>query len=320
MFQRSWKPVPTEKGYSWLFFYGTKTWLFGMLVTIAVIAVAGAFYLWYSQFGDDVAPDSMVGLIFAVAGTICFILAAILYMIHRHSHRRAMGQLHASLQWHIFLAVMGLALLLMHSFGNFNARTGTYALYGMVVLVVSGFVGRLMDRIMPRLIAAEIAKTLTAQGEDRIETISQQLLAFTGQYSNYSSYSSYPGYSDCPQPSTLLPDSRHPVYPVSMEPTNTPWDLAYMPIEATRQPGKHSHMSSGQSIFQAPMAPATWVPDVQSELAVVELVQRATRREQFYRAVIRYWRVFHVALALLTLGLVIWHLVFVVQLLVFHMT
>jgi hypothetical protein len=242
MFQRSWKTVPEAKGYSWWFFYTTKSWLLGMFMTIAVVAVGGSCYVWYSQFGDDVAPDSMVGLIFAVAGTMCFILAALLYMIQRRSHRRAIGQLHASLQWHIFLAIMGLALLLMHSFGNFNARTGTYALYGLLALVVSGLVGCLVDRIMPRLIAAEVAKTLTAQGEDRVESISQQLQAF--------------------------------------------------PL---------------------------WMPDIQSRLAVVEMVQRAARREQFYRSVIRYWRIFHIALALLTLGLVIWHLVFVVQLLVFHM-
>ena len=305
MSRRSWKTVPEEKGYSWLFFYATKPWLIGMFVTIVVVAVGGGLYIWYDQVGDDVAPDSMVGLIFAVAGTICFILAALLYMIHRRSHRRAIGHLHASLQWHIFLAIMGLALLLMHSFGNFNARTGTYALYGLVALVVSGFVGRLVDRIMPRLIAAEVAKTLTAQGEDRVETISQQLQSFTGMYTQF------------PQYPTSLSRSA---YPVSIEPINTPWDLAYRPLEASGKQGKHHRIAPGQSILQSPTAPPLWIPDIQSELAVVKMVQRAHQREQFYRSVIRYWRIFHIALALLTLGLVIWHLVFVVQLLVFHMT
>ncbi|MEO8971250.1 MAG: hypothetical protein ABI406_06570 [Ktedonobacteraceae bacterium] len=211
MFQRSWKTVPGEKGYPWLFLYITKTWLLCMLVTLIVVTIAGSFYLWYSQSGNDVAPDSTIGLIFASAGTFCFILSALLYMRHRRSQRRKAGQLNASLHWHIFLAIMSLALLLMHSFGNFNARTGTYALYGLLALVVSGFVGRLMDRIMPRLIASEVAKTLTQHAE-------------------------------------------------------------------------HS-----------------------------------AQREQFYCSVIRYWRIFHIALALLTAGLVIWHLVFVVQLLVFHM-
>jgi len=40
-------------------------------------------------------------------------------------------------------------------------------------------------------------------------------------------------------------------------------------------------------------------------------VERAMQREQFYRYVIRYWRVFHIALALLAIGLITWHLVYV---------
>jgi hypothetical protein len=224
MFQRSWKPVPGEKGYPWLFFYVTRTWLLSLCVTFIVVAVAGGFYLWYSQFGNDVAPDSIIGLLFASAGTICFILAAMLYMRHRRSHRRQAGQLNASLHWHICLAILSLALLLMHSFGNFNARTGTYALYGLIALVVSGFVGSLMDRIMPRLIASEVVKTFTLQEKNG-----------------------------------------------------------------------------------------------QSERAIAQRVERSVQNEQFYRSVIRYWRLFHISLALLAVGLVVWHLVFVVQLLVFHM-
>ena len=219
--------MPGEKGYPWLFFYITKAWLLGILLTLIVVAIAGSFYIWYSQFGNDVAPDSTIGLIFASAGTLCFILAAILYLRHRRSQRRKAGQLNASLHWHIFLAIMSLALIFMHSFGNFNARTGTYALYGLLALVISGFSGRLMDRIMPRLIASEVAKTVILQ-----------------------------------------------------------------------------HI---------------WRPGTPSGQTITKQVERAAQREQFYRSVIRYWRVFHVILALVTVGLVIWHLVFVVQLLVFHM-
>lgn len=224
MFQRSWKPVPGEKGYPWLSFYVTKTWLLSLCVTLIVIAIAGGFYLWYSQYGNDIAPDSTIGLIFASAGTLCFILAALLYMRHRRSQRWKAGQLNASLHWHIFLAMLSLALLLMHSFGNFNARTGTYALYGLIALVVSGFVGRFMDRIMPHLLATEVNKMITLQEKNG-----------------------------------------------------------------------------------------------QSKRAIAQQAERSTQNEQFYRSVIRYWRIFHVALALLTVGLVVWHLVFVVQLLVFHM-
>lgn len=249
MFQRSWKPVPEAKGYPWLFFYITRTWLRSLCVTCIVVAITGGFYLWYSQFGNDIAPDSTIGLIFASAGTLCFILAAILYMRHRRSQRRKAGQLNPSLHWHIFLAIMSLALILMHSFGNFNARTGTYALYGLVALTVSGLVGRLIDRIMPRLLASEVANTLILQ-----ETWEQKWDSFQYQGASYG------------------------------------WNK-----------------------------PPAWRPNIQSEQAIAQQAERSAQNEQFYRSVIRYWRLFHIALALLAVGLIVWHLVFVVQLLVFHM-
>lgn len=40
----------------------------------------------------------------------------------------------------------------------------------------------------------------------------------------------------------------------------------------------------------------------------------AMQREQFYRAIILYWRRLHLFLAVITIGLIIWHLVYVVQL------
>ncbi len=226
MSHHSWKAWTGERGYPWFYIPFTKTWLLALLVTLISVAMAGSIYLWYSQFGNDIAPDSTIGLIFASAGTLCFLLSATLYIRHRHSQRRKAGQLNGSLHWHIFLAILSLILLLMHSFGNFNARTGTYALYGLIALVVSGVIGRLMDRIMPRLLAAEVAKRLTLQEVCELNVRLQQ--------------------------------------------------------------------------------------------AMDQELKRSAQNEDFYRAVIRYWRIFHVALALVTVGLVAWHLVFVVQLLVFH--
>jgi hypothetical protein len=50
-------------------------------------------------------------------------------------------------------------------------------------------------------------------------------------------------------------------------------------------------------------------------MSALQGVQRAMQREQFYRHIIRYWRLFHISLALLTLGLLTWHLVYAAQLL-----
>jgi hypothetical protein len=38
-------------------------------------------------------------------------------------------------------------------------------------------------------------------------------------------------------------------------------------------------------------------------------------REQFYRRIIRYWRILHILLSFITVGLVIWHITFALILL-----
>ncbi len=205
----------------------------GLLVTVIVVGAGSSFYIWYCQFGNDRAPDSLAGYSFAIAGTLCTALATTLYAIRRRSQKLTMGQLNAALNWHVFFAVMGIAFLLMHSFGNFHAKTGTYALYGLITLIVSGCVGRVLDRFMPWLIAREVDAMLTVQGDDRIEDISHS--------------------------STLI-------------------------IQAKQQ------------------------------VAEIRKGERAMQREQFYRYVIRYWRGFHVGLALLTISLIIWHLIYVGEL------
>src|SRR5947209_15205849 len=165
----------SEKAYSWLFFHAGCTWGTGLIVTLLVTGISGTFYVWYSQAGNDTSPDSPAGLSYAVIGTIFLILAALLYSLRRRSHKRAPGQLNAALNWHVFFAVMGLAVLFMHSFGHFEAISGTYALFGLVILTISGFVGRTLDHFLPRLIAHEVDKVLTPQGDDRIEAVSQKL-------------------------------------------------------------------------------------------------------------------------------------------------
>jgi hypothetical protein len=45
-------------------------------------------------------------------------------------------------------------------------------------------------------------------------------------------------------------------------------------------------------------------------------VQQALKQEAFFRYVIRFWRVFHIALAVVTVGLTLWHLEFAFSLII----
>jgi hypothetical protein len=250
-------------------------------------------------------------------------LAAVLYSLKRRSHKkRIVGQLNRSLNWHICFGVLGLVFLFLHSFGNFNPRTGTYALYGMIALAISGVVGRFLDRLVPRLITGEVHNALTVMGDDRMETISQKLQAIVVHNTQ-----DLHGFSVVPEEksheaSTSLVSSG----PVSSDYSfmhkdqalQTPWDLAYISLEATPQelsleanhyrfiPDKKSEL----------MRPGAFMPGAQEHMSELQKVEKAMQRELFYRYIIRYWRKFHVLLALLTLALTLWHIIYAGQLLV----
>jgi len=296
-----------------------------LFVTIIVLGAGIAVYVWYSRISPDTSPDSVAGYGFAILGTFFLVLAGVLYTLRRRLHKkRVIGQLHASLQWHMCFAVIGLVFLFLHSFGNFNPRTGTYALYGLIALAVSGFIGKMLDRLVPRLIAGEAHKALTVEGEDRIESISekiQDIVVHNAATIQGFTPARQPGQPDRATSLVSLsggPLSNHFPFEYKNQPLHTPWDLAYISLEATpqelsREAGQYRFVPDKKSELTRPGA---LLPGAQEHISELREVERAMQREQFYRYIIRYWRRVHVALVVVTLGLTLWHLVYAAELLI----
>jgi hypothetical protein len=111
----------------------------GFFVTVIALSSSWACAYWYSQqAGADTAPDSLLGLGHAMVGTLCIVFAGVHSLLCRRKRTHAIGGLHRALHWHICPAFLGFGLLLVHASGNLNLRSGTYALYGLTALVVSG--------------------------------------------------------------------------------------------------------------------------------------------------------------------------------------
>jgi uncharacterized membrane protein YjfL (UPF0719 family) len=282
---------------------------------LIVISLGGAFYVWYSQSGNDTTPGGAAGLGYAIVGTLCFILAAVLYSVRRRLRKQAIGRLNAALNWHVFFAIIGLVLLFMHSFGHFDPISGTYALYGMIALTLSGFVGRVLDHLMPRLIAHEVNKVLTSQGEDGIETVSQKLQAIVAH--NAQEIHGFGVGTSRRTPVSVTPEANSLPFPVPGQSLGPSWDLAYISLELTQQELDHNapHYRFIPDKKSALNRPEALVPGAEEQLSKLRDMHLAMQREQFYRYVIRYWRVLHVVLAFVTIGLVIWHIIFATQLL-----
>ncbi len=305
-----------EAGYSWLYLAVAPRGGLRLLVALLVISLSAVFFVWYIRSGNDASPDSPIGLIYASTGSMLLLLAMILYSLQRRSRRhRAIGGLRASLGWHMCLAMMGLALLAMHSFGEFNPRTGTYALYGMLALVISGLIGRLLDRLIPRMMASEVHQSLNAQGDDRIETISLKLQSIVVH--NTQSIRGFAAPDEKNRPgNSLVPVVSQRALTWRDRSLHTPWDLGYISLEPGPQElsREHSQFRLAAEKKSELLRPGTLLPETREEIGELEVVRDAMRRELFYRYVTRYWRRFHVLLALVTLGLLIWHIVYAVQL------
>ncbi len=312
-----------ETGYNWPFFVGGEGWYKRSLVIFLGITVGVVFFVWYIQHSNDVSPDSIAGYTYAIIGTLFLLLAAVSYSLKRRSHKKeTVGQLHRSLNWHVCFGVLGLVFLFLHSFGNFNPRTGTYALYGMIALTLSGMIGRFLDRLVPRLMTGEVHKALTVMGDDRIETISQKLQAIVVHNTqDLHSFAVVPGEKSHDAPTSMVslsgPVSSDFSFIHKDQALQTPWDLAYISLEATPQELslEANHYRFVPDKKSALVHPGALMPGAQAHISELQEVEQAMQRELFYRYVIRYWRKFHILLALLTLALTIWHIVYAGQLL-----
>jgi hypothetical protein len=115
-------------------------------------ALAYFYAVWYPRTGD-MAPDSVYGYGFAIAGTALLVAVGLGYTVRKRLRQHWSGRLNTMLAWHALGALLGLLLILMHTAGNFNPRSGTYALYGLLAVTMSGIVGRALDRLSPWLAA-----------------------------------------------------------------------------------------------------------------------------------------------------------------------
>lgn len=301
---RTWKSSSGEK-YSWFFLDLSSAWGITFLFTLAVIGLSIGLFVLYGYLSKDTTPDSFAGYVYAIVGTLFMLLAAIGYSRRRRSRKRGIGQLNSSLHWHISFGIIAIALLFLHSFGNFNPRTGTYALYGMIALVISGIIGRVLDRILPRLIAQEVKHALTEGGEDRVELHTRTIQSIV-------SYNK--------QELRSLKAEKNPTRSAATEtkkPLATTWDLAYISLEETPQEMRQNEtqyrfVPDRQSELGKP---ETLMPGLSTQLKELHSVQGALHREEYYRAIIRYWRVGHVTLVFITIGLTLWHLEYAATLL-----
>ncbi|MGO8949518.1 MAG: hypothetical protein ACLQUY_18085 [Ktedonobacterales bacterium] len=248
--------------------------------------------------GVDVSPDSRCGYVFAIAGTVLLALVGIGYTLRKRLRRSRIGLLHTALSWHMVGGILALALVLMHASGNFHPRTGTYALCSLIALVVSGIVGKQLDRIAPRLAAQAALKTVTKEGDERLEALVGALDTNRQTRPTHPKRREQRAVNDKPASELDAAGARW-----------EPWDLAYYDLDAPPdQIPSLLHQPRPSSADPTPHGKGALVFESQQ-------IRQAIGIEQLCLRLIRVWRYLHTLLSILTLVLILWHLEYVATLL-----
>lgn len=120
----------------------------GLSLGAVTVAAVAAWYAWRCQVAAP-DPGSPVGLALGVTGFLMMGGAQTAYTIRKRMQRFNHGRMSTWLHAHIYLGFVGAGLVLLHSAGRLQGVAGAAA--GLVVVVVvSGFVGRYVYTAAPR--------------------------------------------------------------------------------------------------------------------------------------------------------------------------
>ena len=125
-------------------------------------------------------PSGQAGIAFGIVG-LGLIGVTLIYAIRKKLRPKAGGRLKIWLEVHIFCGIVGPALITLHTSFKFNGLISV-AYWSMVVVVLSGFVGRYLYVRIPKTLrgvelsaadlearVAEIRETLSAAGLPPVE-------------------------------------------------------------------------------------------------------------------------------------------------------
>lgn len=134
-------------------------------VITAILAVAAiALYAWKTDYRHGGSP---VGLTLGIAGYLLILLLAF-FGVRKRWYRSRLGTLEQWLQSHIYLGLLTMLLLTLHTGGRFNDTIAVITYVITAVVVVSGAAGAILYASVPRMLT-EVESDLTP------EQISEQL-------------------------------------------------------------------------------------------------------------------------------------------------
>ena len=160
-----------------------------ILAALVIAALCGlVFFRWggaryyrtpvrvrgYTPWHAALRPSGSVGLVLGIAGFAVMTLT-LLYVIRKKlGGRRRLGSMKGWLEFHIFCGVVGPALITLHSSFKFSGVISV-AYWSMVLVVLSGFVGRYLFVRIPKTIRG--TELTLSEIQERIDELRDAIAA-----------------------------------------------------------------------------------------------------------------------------------------------
>jgi hypothetical protein len=138
--------------------------IFLLIVLILVLA-------WFVAFGNLYRSGSDLGYNLGLAGGL-MMLSMLLYPLRKRVRfLDRLGRMESWFRYHMFMGIAGPTLILFHSTFKIGSMNGSVALYSMLLVALSGVVGRFVYRHIHRGL---YGKELTLAGAENILNWSQE--------------------------------------------------------------------------------------------------------------------------------------------------
>jgi DICT domain-containing protein len=160
------------------------------------------------------------------------------------------------------------------------------------------------------MMAQQAGKTLTVRGEDRVESIVRHLQSVVVQERQRQQV--------FPSSRSRYVDYNEEVAGDGVASEQDSWDMAFLSAdEASQQLSRKSgQLRIAPEQMRMFNGIDTFSPGVQEQVGAIAEVQQILKQEVFLRYIIRMWRVFHIALAVVTVGLTLWHIEYALSLVI----
>src|SRR5206468_7412468 len=133
--------------------------LWRRIFVVLLVAVVGA-YIWYAR-SEYPHGGSPIGLTYGVLGFLLILLLAF-FGIRKRWYRSQFGTLEQWLQSHIYLGILVLVILVLHTGGRLHDFVAVSALALAAVVVLSGVLGAILYTTVRRMLT-EVESDLTPE-------------------------------------------------------------------------------------------------------------------------------------------------------------